>query len=102
MCLVENKYGKCTTTSTSCASTPCSTAATCTTSTTHTTIKLVTFLSQNFSGKPEEDEEAHLLRTNNWMNPQHQFQEGVKVQRFCLTLLEARLWFESLRPINID
>ena len=33
----------------------------------------------------------------------HQFQEGIKVQRFCLTLVgEARLWYESLRPINID
>ena len=43
-----------------------------------------------FSGKPE-GAEAHLLRTNNWMNT-NQFQEGVKVQRFCLTLVgEARL-----------
>ena len=33
----------------------------------------------------------------------HQFQKSVKVQRFCLTLVgEARLWYESLRPINID
>ena len=33
----------------------------------------------------------------------HQFQEGLQVQRFCLTLVgEARLWYESLRPINID
>ena len=33
----------------------------------------------------------------------HQFQEGIKVQRFCLTLVgEARLWYESLTPINID
>ena len=29
--------------------------------------------------------------------------EGIKVNRFCLTLLgEARLWYESLQPINID
>ena len=29
--------------------------------------------------------------------------EGVKVQRFCLTLLgEAKLWYQSLEPINID
>ena len=55
-----------------------------------------------FSGKSEEDAEAHLLRTNNWMDT-HQFQEGVKVQRFGLTLVgEARLWYESLRPINVD
>ena len=39
-----------------------------------------------FSGKPDEDAEAHLLHTNNWMNAHH-FVEGVKVQRFCLTLL---------------
>ena len=33
----------------------------------------------------------------------HHFVEGVKVQRFCLTLLrEARLWYHSLEPINID
>ena len=33
----------------------------------------------------------------------HAFQEGVKVQGFCLTLVgEARIWCESLRPINVD
>ena len=43
-----------------------------------------------FSGKAEEDTEAHLLYTNDWMNAYH-FVEGVKVQIFCLTLLgEAR------------
>ena len=31
----------------------------------------------------------------------HCFVDGVKVQRFCLTLLgEARLWFQSLEPLN--
>ena len=36
------------------------------------------------------------------MNAYH-FVEGVKVQRFCLTLLgEARLWYHSLEPINVD
>ena len=44
-----------------------------------------------FSGKPEEDAEAHLLRMNNWIDT-HQCQEGVKVQRLCLTLVgEGRL-----------
>ena len=38
-----------------------------------------------YSGKPEEDVEAHLLRTNDWMNI-HDFPDGVKVQRFCLIL----------------
>ena len=30
-----------------------------------------------YSGKPEEDVEAHLLRTNDWMNT-HNFPEDVK------------------------
>ena len=52
-----------------------------------------------YSSKPEEDVEAHLLRTNDWMNT-HDFPDGVKVQRFCLTLMgEARLWYASLEPI---
>ena len=43
-----------------------------------------------FAGKPDEDAEAHLLRTNDWMDT-HAFLEGVKVQRFCFTLAgEAR------------
>ena len=55
-----------------------------------------------YAGKPEEDVEVHLLRTNDWMDT-HNFQNQVKVQRFCLTLVgEARLWYESLRPINTD
>ena len=35
-----------------------------------------------FAGKPEEDAEAHLLRTNDWMDT-HVFPEGVKVQHCC-------------------
>ena len=55
-----------------------------------------------FSGKPKEDAEAHLLQTNDWMSAHH-FLEGIKVNRFCLTLVgEARLWYESLQPINVD
>ena len=31
----------------------------------------------------------------------HHFVNGVKVQRFFLTVLgEARLWFQSLEPLN--
>ena len=46
--------------------------------------------------------EAHPLRTNDWMDT-YAFAQGVKVQHFCLTLVgEARLWYESLRPINVD
>ena len=52
-----------------------------------------------FTGRPEEAVEAHLLHTNDWMLT-HNFQDDVKVQRFCLTLVgEARLWYESLTPI---
>ena len=55
-----------------------------------------------YAGKPEEDMEVHLLRTNDWMDT-HNFQDQVKVQRFCLTLVgEARLWYKSFRPINVD
>ena len=33
----------------------------------------------------------------------HQFQEGVKVQRFCLKLVGGDIsWYESLRPISED
>ena len=39
-----------------------------------------------FLGKPEEDAEAHLLCSNDWMDAHH-FNEDIKVQRFCLTLL---------------
>ena len=53
-------------------------------------------------GTLEEAMEAHLLRRNDWMDT-HDFLDQVKVQRFCSTLVgEARLWYESLRPINAD
>ena len=55
-----------------------------------------------FSGKPDKDAEAHLLHSSDWMNVHH-FVGGLKVQRFCLTLLgEARLQYQSLEPINAD
>ena len=60
------------------------------------------YFKPEFSGKPEEDVVAHLLRTNDWMET-HNFPEEAKVQRFCLTITgEARLWYETLRPIEID
>ena len=54
-----------------------------------------------YAGKPE-DVEVHLLRMNDWMDT-HDFQDQVKVQTFCLTLVgEARLWYKSpIRPINV-
>ena len=60
------------------------------------------YFKPEFSGKPDEDAKAHLLCTNDWMNA-HDFIDSVKVQRFCLALLgEARLWYQSLEPINVD
>ena len=38
-----------------------------------------------FSDKPEEDAESHLLSTRDWMEA-HYFPEEVKVRQFCLTL----------------
>ena len=55
-----------------------------------------------FSGKPEEDAESHLLSTRDWMEA-HNFPEGEKVRHFCLTLIgEARLLYESLAPLDDD
>ena len=55
-----------------------------------------------FSGKPEEDVKFHLLSTRDWMEA-HNFPDEVKVRHFCLTLIgEARLWYESLAPLDAD
>ena len=52
------------------------------------------YFKPEFSGKPE-DAIAHPLRTNDWTET-HNFPDGAKVQRFCLTLTgEARLWYET-------
>ena len=54
------------------------------------------YFKPEFSGKPEEDAEEHLLRTNNCME-KHNFPDDQKVRRFCLTLTgEVRLWYETL------
>ena len=42
------------------------------------------YFKPEFLGKPEEDAEAHLLRTNDWMDT-HDFPDDTKVRRFCLT-----------------
>ena len=56
----------------------------------------------DFSGKPEEDAEVHLLRKNDWMTT-HDFPNDQKVRRFCLTLSgEARLWYETLGAQQLD
>ena len=55
-----------------------------------------------FSGKPEEDAESHLLSTRDWMEA-HNFPNEVKVRCFHLTLTgEARLWYESLAFLDND
>ena len=55
-----------------------------------------------FSGKPEEDAESHLLSTRDWMEA-HNFPGGEKVRCFRVTLIgEARLWYESLAPLDND
>ena len=60
------------------------------------------YFKPEFSGKPEEDAMAYLLRNNDWMET-HSFPQEAEVQRFCLTLMgEARLGYESLRPMEID
>ena len=54
-----------------------------------------------FSGKPEEDVEVHLLQTNDWMTT-HDFPEAVIVQRLCLALVgEARNRYATLEPLVI-
>ena len=60
------------------------------------------YFKPEFLGKPEEDVEAPLLRTNDWIDT-HDYPQDTNVKRFCLTLMgEDRLWYETLRPIQID
>ena len=55
-----------------------------------------------FAGKAEHDADSHLLHTTG-LDGNPNIIEQVKVQTFCLTLVgEARLWYESLRPIAIN
>ena len=60
------------------------------------------YFKPEFSGKPEEDVEARLLRTNDWMET-HNFPNDQKVRRFCLTLMgEARLCYETSGTAQLD
>ena len=55
-----------------------------------------------FSGKPEEDAESHLLSTRDWIEA-HNFPEGEKFRHFCMMLIgEARLWYELLALLDND
>ena len=65
-------------------------------------------INQDWEGeKPEsqvsqKDAESHLLSTRDWMEA-YNFPEGGKVRHFCITLIgEARLWYESLAPLDND
>ena len=66
------------------------------------------YFKPEFSGKPEEDAEEHLLKTIDWMDAEehllktndwmetHNFADDQKVRRFSLTIMgEARLWYET-------
>ena len=60
------------------------------------------YFKPEFSGKPEEDAEAHLFRTNDWMET-HNFPADQNVRRFCLTLMgEARLKYETSGTVHLD
>ena len=60
------------------------------------------YFKPEFACKAEEDVEAHLLRTNDWMDT-HNFPDDQKVRRFFLTLTsEARLWYEAIRQVQLD
>ena len=60
------------------------------------------YFKPEFSGKPEEDAEEHLLRTNDWMET-HNFPDDEKVRRFWLTLTrEARLWYAMIGTAQLD
>ena len=55
-----------------------------------------------FSCKPEEDAESHLLSMGDWKDA-HNFPEGEKIRHFRVTLMgEGRLWYESLAPLDND
>ena len=49
------------------------------------------YFKHEFAGKMDEDAEAHLLKTNDWMDT-HNFPNYQKVRSFCLPLTgKARL-----------
>ena len=100
-----NGYGRKRTTCTSAI--PC---FSCTTTSTSSTTNCSTLLTNpadsipqsnwshfkpEFAGKLDKNAEAHLVRTNDWMDT-HAFPEGAKVQRFCLTYWE-RLGYDNFR-----
>ena len=60
------------------------------------------YFTLEFSGKPEGDSEAHILRTTDWTHINN-FAMGQRVQRFPLTIAgEARIWYQSIHPFQGD
>ena len=60
----------------------------------------LSYFKLEYSGKPDEDPEAQILRTIDWMDT-HNFTPNQRIQRFPLTLTgEARLWYQSIHPFQ--
>ena len=58
------------------------------------------YFKPEFSGKSQENPEAYLIRTINWMDTPN-FTSGQRVQRFPPTLAYvARLWYQSIYPFQ--
>ena len=58
------------------------------------------YFKPEFSGKPEEDPEAHKLRMIGWIDTCN-FSTGQSVQICPLSLAgEARLWYWSIHPVQ--
>ena len=59
------------------------------------------YIRPEFSGRPEEDADIHLLRTIDWMDI-HNFAADQRVRRFPLTLAgEAGLWYQSIHAFQV-
>ena len=57
-------------------------------------------LNQNFQENQKRMQKCIYYAQNDWMEAHH-FDTGIRVQRFCLTLLgKARLWYHSLEPLG--
>ena len=58
------------------------------------------YFKQVFSGKPEENPEAHIPSTIDWMDT-HNFVEGQTIQRLSLMPAgEMTLWYQSIHPFQ--
>ena len=58
------------------------------------------YFKPEFTGKPQEDPEVHLIQTRNWMDT-HNFAVDLRVRRFPLTLAgKGKLWHQSIHPFQ--